>query len=184
MRRPLLLIGLLALSAAAAIQGDEYRTDPVEALIATTLADPEERVDRRAAALGSAGAVSVESRRGRRRPRPEGPFGPRYRVRGARTRGSHRRGERCPRGGWSVAGGVGRVPRRRGGGSLLRRARLLGRGRARPRACGGALCCRRRPPLSGSPVARDGWRRGGLDRLGGGASSLGRRVPFGRHALE
>jgi len=61
MRRPLLLIGLLALSAAAAIQGDEYRTDPVEALIATTLADPEERVDRRAAALGSAGAVSVES---------------------------------------------------------------------------------------------------------------------------
>ena len=61
MRRPLLLIGLLALSAAAAIQGDEYRTDPVETLIETTLADSEEDGDRTRAALGPGGAVLVES---------------------------------------------------------------------------------------------------------------------------
>lgn len=61
MRHPLLLLGLLSLSAAAAIQGDEYRTDPVETLIETTLADSEEDGDRTRAALGPGGAVLVES---------------------------------------------------------------------------------------------------------------------------
>ncbi len=59
MRHPLLLIALLLLSAAAAIQGDEYRTDPVETLIATRPVELEERGDRRMATLGSAGVVSV-----------------------------------------------------------------------------------------------------------------------------
>lgn len=61
MRHPLLLIGLLALSAAAAIQGDEYRTDPVENLIATSPVDLEDRGDRRTTSLGPAAAVSVRS---------------------------------------------------------------------------------------------------------------------------
>ncbi len=63
MRRPLLLIGLLALSAAAAIQGDEFRTDPVETLIETTLGDSAAHGDRRVAALGREGTVQVQSRK-------------------------------------------------------------------------------------------------------------------------
>lgn len=62
MRHPLLLLGLLSLSAAAAIQGDEYRTDPLRTLVETTPSDVDEDLPRYEAELGPDGAVRVVAR--------------------------------------------------------------------------------------------------------------------------